>query len=325
MVAPWDIPTETWSWSGQEVRASGWLPHPPRDLGRERRSPNRSKDAMAGEGPASPRRGRQAECGSIPSLSWKSVWEEQPPPRPAPCGPLSTSQKATGQPDPLSEALWPRATGGEGLPVGCPLPAQQTASHHEEGPDPGYFKHRPRSKGSCNVSGFRNTSTSWGGRAEGRPAAERPSIQALRQPRSVGGTAQRRQAARLGRPVSAEGQRLIGVGAGQRPGRAWPAEPPTSRDSGKRAQPCPDPLQACQAVPLWLHLTLGHASGCSQGPSGVCEPFLPSSPARCLHPQLPAPSVYSPHPLKVPTGHASSSVFGAGHLDADCGAWEISP
>lgn len=51
MVAPWDIPTETWSWSGQEVRASGWLPHPPRDLGRERRSPNHSKDAMAGEGP----------------------------------------------------------------------------------------------------------------------------------------------------------------------------------------------------------------------------------------------------------------------------------
>lgn len=87
LVAPWDIPTETWSWSGQEVRASRCLPQPPTDLGKEQRSPNHRKDAMAGEGPARPWHGRQAKCGSIPGLSWKSVWEEQPPPPPGPAQP----------------------------------------------------------------------------------------------------------------------------------------------------------------------------------------------------------------------------------------------
>lgn len=204
------------------------------------------------------------------------------------------SEKATHQPDPLSEALWLRATGGEGLPAGCPLPAQRTASHSKEGPDPGYFKHRPRSKGSCSVSGFRNSSMSWGGGAEGRPAAERPGVQALRQPRSVCGTARRRQAAQLGSPVSTEGQQLIGVGAGQRPGRAWPTGPPPPGTQEREHSPAPTLwgpawLGPCGSIVPWIMPQAAAAL-----PSGVCEPFLPSSPARCLHPRPPAPSVCPP-------------------------------
>lgn len=119
MVAPWDIPTETWSWSGQEVLGPpGGFPHPPRDLGRERRSPNRSKDAMAGEGPASPRPGRQAEWIHPQSELEECVGgaaSASPRPHAALC---PRQRKQTGQPDRLlREALWPRATGGEGLPV----------------------------------------------------------------------------------------------------------------------------------------------------------------------------------------------------------------
>ena len=106
---------------------------------------------------------------------------------------------------------------------------------------------------------------SWGSGAEGRPAAERPGVQALRQPRSVCGTAQRRQAAQLG---SGQHRRAAAHRRGRwteaRPGMA--NGPPTSRDSGKRAQPCPDPLGAGRAGPLWLHRPLDHASGCSRAP-----------------------------------------------------------
>ena len=133
LVAPWDIPTETWSWSGQEVRASGCLPQPLRDLGKERRSPNHRKDAMAGEGPASPWHGRQAKCGSIPGPSWKSVWEEQPPPLPGPAWPSVHVRESDPPTRPTFGSVTAMSHRRRRPPRGCPLPAQRTASHKQRG------------------------------------------------------------------------------------------------------------------------------------------------------------------------------------------------
>lgn len=133
------------------------------------------------------------------------------------------------------------------------------------------------------------------------------------------GTARRRQAARLGSPVSAEGQQLIGVGAGQRPGRAWPTGPPP-----------PGTLKESTALPRPSGGRPGWAPVAPSSP-GPCLRLQPRSPAGSVNPfcLLPPPGacilgcllpLCVPPPFRVPTGHVSSSVFGAGHLAADRGA-----
>lgn len=140
--------------AGPEVRASGWLPHPPRDLGRRRRSPNRSKGPRwQVRAPPAPGLAPGWRCRShIPSLSWKSVWEEQPPPRPAPCGPLSTSEKATRPTRPTFGSVMASSHRRRGLSPWAALCLHSRRLLTMKGPDPGYFKHRPRTKGSYNVA-----------------------------------------------------------------------------------------------------------------------------------------------------------------------------